>query len=926
MTPLEGVRSGLALTLPGDPTERQSLTSPSILHIQSANCGTILAVVSFVGGAVGFYIRKSLRAGPFRFNLSKSGVGVSVGVPGFRVGTGPRGNYVHMGRGGVYYRATLNGRTTAASPRPTQLHPPPGTFHPSGVLMEDVTGTTALELTPTGGGDVVEQLNAAAARIAWGWWITGATVVFGLLAMPVGIVVWLMLAPVCVWLVLNDRARKTVVLFYDLADEHFAWFDSLVQTWGWLTGSQKMWRVLQSGNIATTYQFKTNSGASRLLNRIQASANTTGPKQLSTNIAVPAITAGKAALYFLPDRLLVRDGNHFTDLAYTQVGARAGDTRFIEEAAPPGDAVQVGQTWQKVNVEGGADRRYKDNRVLPIMRYGTLDFTSGQGLLWQLQVSRTDATPAVSQAITSAPAQTRTATPPMTPPSPAPKPRQVPPPTLVPAPAPASTAAVHPRQPVPPSAPEAGFVRADLTRRPTPYPASAATFTAIDLETTGLDASADLIVEIGLVKFRADGTIIDEFATLVNNPGSDAAALAIHGIDDTDLVGAPTTKQVLDEAISFMAGTVLVAHNCDFEEQFLTSAAVHTNTSLPKLVGVCTLQSSRRQLEGRAFSLAAMYKTATGGWLDQRHTALGDARAVREVLLWLLRNAPQPLYLTQSPPTESAPRIRECPISCRPVPLARYSVAALLDSFPQSPKLRTGDILQIEKYKTLLTDAVHDGRLTYEEADALTRQARLTRLTGPQLRQIHQKAWDATYPNTKAANWAALAPVQRREMYLLADALGLTGLAERINDIIQACTEPEPPPEARYLRGLRIAIVGHHSESLELRKRAESYGAKLAVNVTKTVQWMVSDTPDAIDSRHATARKLGIPILSAAEGIARLDEAVREAELRAYERQREIDRHAALRQQRADEADAYWRPIWRQQELDHDPGPEPWYE
>jgi hypothetical protein len=45
---------------------------------------------------MGFYIRKSIFAGPFRFNLSTSGVGVSVGVKGFRVGTGPRRNYVHM--------------------------------------------------------------------------------------------------------------------------------------------------------------------------------------------------------------------------------------------------------------------------------------------------------------------------------------------------------------------------------------------------------------------------------------------------------------------------------------------------------------------------------------------------------------------------------------------------------------------------------------------------------------------------------------------------------------------------------------------------------------------------------------------------------------------------------------------------------------
>ncbi len=143
-----------------------------------------------------------------------------------------------------------------------------------------------------------------------------------------------------------------------------------------------------------------------------------------------------------------------------------------------------------------------------------------------------------------------------------------------------------------------------------------------------------------MVKFTADGTVIDEFATLVNNPGSQAEARAVHGIEDADLVGAPTTAQVLQEAFAFMDGTVLVAHNLDFEHRFLTTEAGRARLPLPKSVGLCTLQSSRRQLDGRAFSLTAMYKTATGGWSDQRHTALGDARAVREVLLWLLRNSP----------------------------------------------------------------------------------------------------------------------------------------------------------------------------------------------------------------------------------------------------------------------------------------------
>jgi hypothetical protein len=53
------------------------------------------------------YLRKSVSAGPFRFNFSESGVGVSVGVKGLRVGTGPKGHYVHAGRGGIYYKATI---------------------------------------------------------------------------------------------------------------------------------------------------------------------------------------------------------------------------------------------------------------------------------------------------------------------------------------------------------------------------------------------------------------------------------------------------------------------------------------------------------------------------------------------------------------------------------------------------------------------------------------------------------------------------------------------------------------------------------------------------------------------------------------------------------------------------------------------------
>jgi hypothetical protein len=59
---------------------------------------------------MGWYLRKSLGFGPLRINLSKSGLGGSVGVKGLRVGSGPRGPYLHAGRGGLYYRTSLKGR------------------------------------------------------------------------------------------------------------------------------------------------------------------------------------------------------------------------------------------------------------------------------------------------------------------------------------------------------------------------------------------------------------------------------------------------------------------------------------------------------------------------------------------------------------------------------------------------------------------------------------------------------------------------------------------------------------------------------------------------------------------------------------------------------------------------------------------------
>lgn len=65
----------------------------------------------------GFGFRKSVRLGGARLNLSKSGLGASIGAGGMRVGTGPRGSRLSMSKGGLTFRRGIfrKGRREAVS-------------------------------------------------------------------------------------------------------------------------------------------------------------------------------------------------------------------------------------------------------------------------------------------------------------------------------------------------------------------------------------------------------------------------------------------------------------------------------------------------------------------------------------------------------------------------------------------------------------------------------------------------------------------------------------------------------------------------------------------------------------------------------------------------------------------------------------------
>ncbi len=95
-------------------------------------------------------------------------------------------------------------------------------------------------------------------------------------------------------------------------------------------------------------------------------------------------------------------------------------------------------------------------------------------------------------------------------------------------------------------------------------------FTFVDVETTGLDpATGDRVCEIALLRVQGDREIA-RFESLVHpQRPMRPDALAVHGITDAMLVGAPIFATLLPQIHALLQDAVLVAHNARFDMGFL---------------------------------------------------------------------------------------------------------------------------------------------------------------------------------------------------------------------------------------------------------------------------------------------------------------------------------------------------------------------
>ncbi|HUD45328.1 MAG TPA: DUF4236 domain-containing protein [Candidatus Baltobacteraceae bacterium] len=347
--------------------------------------------------AMGFYIRKSISVGPFRFNLSKSGVGLSTGVKGFRVGTGPRGNYVHMGRGGLYFRTAI--------PGPQSHQDPPSVSQTADDDFQALEAGTVSQMVDSSSAQLLDEINSKARRPSLWLFALALSFVLTVLSFVLKAPMWL------TWLIVFlsvsaipaaaywDNLKKSVVLFYSMEPAAEDAYQGLHTDLGAIQSCSRTWQIPAERQISGIYDWKTHSGVNSVIKRRLVNVSNAAPPYFKTNIAIPMLPAERLKFYFLPDRLLVYDSGGVGAVNYTDLDVSWQSVQFHEEQFLPPDAKVLGQTWRFVNKSGGPDRRFNNNTEIPIVLYEQIQLASRSGLSETFMCSRVGVAAQLKKAI-----------------------------------------------------------------------------------------------------------------------------------------------------------------------------------------------------------------------------------------------------------------------------------------------------------------------------------------------------------------------------------------------------------------------------------------------------------------------------------------------------------------------------------------------
>jgi DNA polymerase III subunit alpha, Gram-positive type len=165
------------------------------------------------------------------------------------------------------------------------------------------------------------------------------------------------------------------------------------------------------------------------------------------------------------------------------------------------------------------------------------------------------------------------------------------------------------------------------------------TYVIFDVETTGLSAVHDVIIELAAVKMK-NGEIIDRFSSFANphRPLSQQIIDLTH-ITDEMLTDAPEIDDIIGRFLEFIEGSVLVAHNARFDMGFLQEAVKRIGAEPVRNPVLDTLELARFLYPDLRNHRLNTLAGKLGIKLEQHHRAIYDAETTGHILWKMIQAA-----------------------------------------------------------------------------------------------------------------------------------------------------------------------------------------------------------------------------------------------------------------------------------------------
>ena len=350
---------------------------------------------------MGYRFRKSINCGlGFRINLSQSGIGWSWGGPGYRIthkaNGGIRKTYSFPGTGLSYVEEESSKKN-----QNNQIQHIPKANSMERYNLEHQSFTPVVNgkidsISSPENKFFVNTLKKCLSKI-FIIWLLGYFILTLSIIIPIvcfnnledwiyAIIFSISFAitfPICILL----TRRNAVMIEYNIDNNIQKLIDDRNKAIEILSCCSKLWNITDYQSVVYS---RVNAGCNTNVTRKSASLELKKlPFFIKTinNDKFYQLKIDFSNYIFLPDKILLIKFLSVAALKYSDIIITLEDKNFVETQFIPNDGEFLYNTWQYVNNNGTPDRRFNNNRQLPVYRYKGIYLSSNSGLNIHLMAS-----------------------------------------------------------------------------------------------------------------------------------------------------------------------------------------------------------------------------------------------------------------------------------------------------------------------------------------------------------------------------------------------------------------------------------------------------------------------------------------------------------------------------------------------------------